>query len=161
TLVFRNDDVSLEPGEFLRWVAQQRVTAMDLPTAYWHEWVYAMPALKDKVPASVRLVIVGGEKASSDAFSTWHKLAGNNVRWVNTYGPDEASVVATSYEPKLQCGEEPPAVLPIGRPVANARVYLLDPDLNPVPIGVPGELHIGGVGVAHGYLNHPQLTAQK
>ena len=161
TLVFRNDDVSLEPGEFLRWVGQQRITVMDLPTAYWHEWVYAMPALREKVPASVRLVIVGGEKASSDAFSTWHKLAGKNVRWVNTYGPAEASVVATAYEPKLQPGEEPPAVLPIGRPVANARVYLLDPDLNPVPVGVPGELHIGGVGVAQGYLNHPQLTAQK
>lgn len=161
TLVFRNDDVSLEPGEFLCWVGQQRITAMDLPTAYWHEWVYAMPALQEKVPASVRLVIVGGEKASPDAFSTWHKLAGNKVRWVNTYGPAEASVVATSYEPKLQPGETPPAVLPIGRPVANARVYLLDPDLNLVPVGVPGELHIGGVGVAHGYLNHPQLTTQK
>jgi len=161
TLVFRNDDISLEPGEFLRWVGQQRITVMDLPTAYWHEWVYAMPALEEKVPASVRLVIVGGEKASSDAFSTWYRFAGKNVRWVNTYGPAEASVVATSYEPKLQLGEKPPAALPIGRPVANARVYLLDPDLTPVPVGVPGELHIGGVGVAQGYLNHPQLTAQK
>jgi len=161
TLVFRNDDISLEPGEFLRWVGQQRVTVMDLPTAYWHEWVYAMPTLPEKVPTSVRLVIVGGEKASSDAFSTWHKLAGEKVRWVNTYGPAEASVVATAYEPKLERGEQPPAVLPIGRPVANARVYLLDSDLNPVPVGVPGELHIGGVGVAQGYLNHPQLTAQK
>jgi aspartate racemase len=161
TLVFRNDDISLEPGEFLRWVSQQRITVMDLPTAYWHEWVYAMPTLEEKVPAIVRLVIVGGEKASSDAFSTWHKFAGKNVRWVNTYGPAEASVVATAYEPKLEAGEQPPAVLPIGRPVANARVYLLDSDLNPVPVGVPGELHIGGVGVALGYLNHPQLTAQK
>jgi thioesterase domain-containing protein len=69
--------------------------------------------------------------------------------------------VATAYEPKLEAGEQPPAVLPIGRPVANARVYLLDSDLNPVPVSVPGELHIGGVGVALGYLNHPQLTAQK
>ena len=161
TLVFRNDDISLEPGEFLRWVGQQRITVMDLPTAYWHEWVYAMPSLREKFPASVRLVIVGGEKASSEAYSTWHKFVGNRVRWVNTYGPAEASVVATTYEPNLQPGEEPPSVLPIGRPVANARVYLLDPDLNPVPVGVPGEIHIAGVGVAQGYLNHPQLTAQK
>ncbi len=161
TLVFRNDEVSLEPGEFLSWVGRQRITVMDLPTAYWHEWVYALPSLTEKVPATVRLVIVGGEKASSEAYSTWHKFAGSRVRWVNTYGPAEASVVATTYEPKLQPGGEPPAVLPIGRPVANARVYLLDADMNLVPVGVPGELHIGGVGVAQGYLNHPQLTAQK
>lgn len=161
TLVFRNDDVSLEPGEFLRWVGQQRITVMDLPTAYWHEWVYALPALAEKVPASLRLVIVGGDKASPEAYATWHKFVGNRVRWVNTYGPAEASIVATAYEPKLQAGEPAPAVLPIGRPVANARVYLLDTYLNLVPAGVPGELHIGGIGVAQGYLNLPQLTQQK
>jgi len=161
TLVFRNDSVSLEPSEFLHWVAQQRVTIMDLPTAYWHEWVYALPELSQKVPPTLRLVIVGGEKASPEAYSTWHKLVGNKVRWINTYGPAEASVVATTYEPKLQAGEGAPEVLPIGRPVANARVYLLDSDLNPVPVGVPGELHIGGLGVAAGYLNLPELTQQK
>src|SRR5579872_5226735 len=157
TLVFRNDDVSLEPGEFLRWVGQQRITVMDLPTAFWHEWVYALPELSQKVPPTLRLVIVGGEKASPKAYSTWYKFVGNRVRWVNTYGPAEASVVATAYEPQLQASQGSPAQLPIGRPVANTRVYLLDPDLNPVPVGVPGEIHIGGVGVAKGYLNLPQL----
>jgi amino acid adenylation domain-containing protein len=161
TLVFRMDEVSLEPGEFLGWVAEQRITVMDLPTAYWHEWVYTMPGLAKKVPSGLRLVIVGGEKASPEAYSTWHKLVGSRVRWINTYGPAEASVVATAYEPRLLPGEPPPAVLPIGRPVANARVYLLDANLNPVPVGVPGELHIGGLGVAQGYLNLPQLTEQK
>jgi amino acid adenylation domain-containing protein len=161
TLVFLIEDVSLEPSELLSWVAKQHISVMDLPTAYWHEWVYALPVLTEKVPAGLRLVIVGGEKASPEAYSTWHKLVGNRVRWVNTYGPAEASVVATAYEPKLQPGDEPHARLPIGRPVANARVYLLDPDLNPVPVGVPGELHIGGVGVAQGYLNLPELTEQK
>lgn len=161
TLVFRNDNVSLEPSEFLHWVAQQRVTIMDLPTAYWHEWVYTLPELSQKVPPSLRLVIVGGEKASPEAYSTWHKFVGNSVRWINTYGPAEASVVATTYEPRFQADEDAPEVLPIGRPVANARIYLLDSDLNPVPVGVPGELHIGGAGVAAGYLNLPELTQQK
>jgi len=161
TLVFRAEDVSLEPSEFLDWVGKQRITAVDLPTAYWHEWVYAMPTLPQKVPAGLRLVIVGGEKSSSEAYATWHKFVGNRVRWINTYGPAEASIVATTYEPRLQPGDDPPAVLPIGRPVANARVYLLDPHLNPVPVGVPGELHIGGAGVAQGYLNLPQLTEEK
>jgi amino acid adenylation domain-containing protein len=161
TLVLRDDEVSLEPSEFLEWVAKQRITAVDLPTAYWHEWVYALPELSERVPAGLRLVIVGGEKASPEAFASWHKFAGNRVRWINTYGPAEASVVATTYEPRLQPGDKPPAILPIGRPVANARVYLLDPDLNPVPVGVPGELHIGGAGVAQGYLNLPELTKEK
>lgn len=161
TLVFRNDDVSLEPGEFLRWVSEQRVTVMDLPTAFWHEWVYALPELSEKVPRTLRLVIVGGEKASAEAYSTWHKFVSSRVRWINTYGPAEASIVATAYEPKFPADEEPIAQLPIGRPVANARVYLLDPDLNPVPVGVPGEIHIGGIGVAAGYLNLPELTEQK
>jgi len=174
TLVFRQDEVSLEPSEFLGWMSEQRITAVDLPTAYWHEWVYALPELTEKVPASLRLVIVGGEKASPEAFAAWHKAVGgdgknpegsgvrkNQLRWVNTYGPAEASVVATAYEPKLQPGDRAPAQLPIGRPVANARVYLLDADLNPVPVGVPGELHIAGAGVAQGYLNLPQLTEEK
>jgi amino acid adenylation domain-containing protein len=161
TLVFRTDDLSLEPGEFVEWATKQGITAMDLPTAYWHEWVFAMPGLTQKVPRDLRLVIVGGEKSSAEAYSTWHKFVGNRVRWVNTYGPAEASVVSTAYEPKLAAGDETPVLLPIGRPVANVRVYLLDPDLNLVPIGVPGELHIGGSGVAQGYLNLPQLTEQK
>jgi non-ribosomal peptide synthetase component F len=60
TLVFRTEDVSLEPSELLGWVANQHITVMDLPTAYWHEWVYALPGLSEKVPPGLRLVIVGG-----------------------------------------------------------------------------------------------------
>jgi aspartate racemase len=161
TLVFRMEDVSLEPGEMLGWMSQQRISVVDLPTAYWHEWVYALTGLREKVPSSLRLVIVGGEKASPEAYATWHKVVGGRVRWINTYGPAEASVVALTYEPKLQASDKAPSVLPIGRPVANARVYLLDPYLNPVPVGVPGELHIGGIGVAQGYLNQPRLTEEK
>jgi amino acid adenylation domain-containing protein len=161
TLVFRDDNVSLEPSEFLAWAAKNRITAVDLPTAYWHEWVYALPTLAEKAPPSLRLVIVGGEKAKPEAFAAWHKAVGNRVNWVNTYGPAEASVVATAHWPEVAEGAEPPARLPIGRPVANARIYLLDPDLNPVPVGVPGEIHIAGAGVAQGYLNLPQMTAEK
>jgi len=161
TLVFRDDNVSLEPSEFLAWAAKNRITAVDLPTAYWHEWVYALPTLAEKAPASLRLVIVGGEKAKPEAFAAWHKAVGNRVSWVNTYGPAEASVVATAHWPEVAEGTEAPARLPIGRPVANARIYLLDPDLNPVPVGVPGEIHIAGAGVAQGYLNLPQMTAEK
>jgi amino acid adenylation domain-containing protein len=76
----------------------------------------------------------------------------------NLYGPTEAAVDVTYWvcqpESKLQ-------IVPIGRPIANIQIYILDASLQPVPIGVSGELHIGGIGLARGYLNRPDLTAQK
>jgi thioesterase domain-containing protein/acyl carrier protein len=111
------------------------------------------------LPESLRLVIVGGEKASSSAYSAWLKAGGARVRWVNTYGPTEASVIASSYEPDPK--KPFPDNLPIGKPIANVRLYVLDSNLQPVPDGEAGELHIGGAGLARGYLNHPELTAAK
>ncbi len=160
-VVFRPEDLSLQVGEFLRWVRQHGITVLDLPTAYWHEMVHELSELKEPVPQGLRLVIVGGEKASAKAFSAWRKAVGNRVRWINTYGPTEASVIATAYEPPSSQDVPMLTTLPIGRPVANTKVYLLDEQLNPVPVGVPGELHIGGVGVARGYLNRPENTAEK
>ena len=105
-------------------------------------------------------MIVGGEKPSSLAYAKWVNSAAKVVRWINTYGPTETSIV-TAFEPKYEVGAAIPENIPIGRALANVQVYLLDADLNPVPVGVSGELHVGGVGVARGYLNHPELTAQK
>jgi aspartate racemase len=157
-LVLKTKDMPLAIPDFLRWIRQRNVTVLDLPTAYWHELVYEASGLKEPWPAKVRLVIVGGEKASASALALWRKIAGKRVRWINTYGPTEASVIATVYEPRES---EIPAVLPIGRPIANVQVHLLDSHLQPVPVGIRGELHIGGVGVARGYLNHPELSEQK
>ncbi len=155
----RGDQVPLTAADFLRWIGAQKISVLDLPTAYWHELVHELAESDQALPESLRLVIVGGEKASSSAYSAWLKAGGARVRWVNTYGPTEASVIATAYEPDPR--KPFPDNLPIGRPIANVRLYVLDADLQPVPIGSPGELHIGGVGLARGYLNHPELTAAK
>jgi amino acid adenylation domain-containing protein len=160
-LVFRTEQMPIAVPEFLAWIERQQITVLDLPTAYWHEWVHDFPELKEPVPHGLRLVIVGGEKASAKAYATWSGVVDGRTRWVNTYGPTEASIAATAFEPGSDTGSAIPEEIPIGRPVANVRIYLLDRHLNPVPVGVPGELHIGGAGVAKGYLNRPELTAQK
>jgi amino acid adenylation domain-containing protein len=160
-LVLRPEDMPLAVPDFLEWIDREQVTVLDLPTAYWHEWVHHLPQLKKPAPPSLRLVIVGGEKASSAAYAAWVGSVGRRVRWINTYGPTEASIAATAFEPNSHAGRPVPENIPIGRPLANTRIYLLDRHLNPVPVGVPGELHIGGLGVAQGYLNRPELTAEK
>lgn len=161
TLVFKTKEMPLAVPEFLAWTERQGITVLDLPTAYWHEWVHEFAQLEKVVPAGLRLVIVGGEKPSSLAYAKWANSAAKNVRWINTYGPTETSICVTAFEPKYEAGAAIPENIPIGRALANVQVYLLDADLNPVPVGDPGELHVGGVGVARGYLNRPELTAEK
>jgi len=158
-LVIREEDASLAVGDFLRWVSERSVTALDLPTAYWHELVGELSESKLQLPQSLRIVIVGGEKASSAALAAWHKLAGSRVRWVNTYGPTETSVIVTSFEPKHW--EAIPPILPIGRPIANTKIHILDEHLQPLPVGIPGDLFVAGPGLARGYLNRPEITAEK
>ena len=158
-LVVREEDASLAIGDFLRWVEEKRVTALDLPTAYWHEMVRELSESKMTLPKSLRIVIVGGEKASSAALMEWRKITGPRVRWVNTYGPTETSVIVSSFEPTF--GEEIPAVLPIGRPIANTKIYILSKTLHPLPVGIAGDLYISGPGLARGYHNRPEITAEK
>ncbi|HYT48774.1 MAG TPA: non-ribosomal peptide synthetase, partial [Pyrinomonadaceae bacterium] len=131
-----------------------------LPTAYWHELTDALADDDLTMPESVRLVIIGGEKASADRFAAWHKTVGDRIRLINTYGPTETTIAVTMWDLNSREDSRSGAV-PIGRPIANTSVYVLDRSLRPVPIGVAGELYIGGPGVTRGYLNRPELTAER
>jgi len=84
-----------------------------------------------------------------------------NVELHNLYGPTEASIDVTAWTCHPSPDSPPTATVPIGRPIANTQIYLLDSRDRPVPPGIPGELHISGVGLARGYLNRPDLTAEK
>lgn len=103
----------------------------------------------------------GSEKVLPDRLAVWQKLAGERIRWINAYGSTETTITTTIYEPGGVQERQEVLSVPIGRPIANTQVYLLDSHLHPVPIGVPGELYIGGLGLAHGYLNRPDLTAER
>jgi amino acid adenylation domain-containing protein len=162
TVVFRDDESILGPLEFSRWVDRERITVLDLPTVYWHAWVEGLAGLGERLPGSLRLVVVGGEKASARRFVDWCAVGGDRIRWINTYGPTEATVVATAFEPPA--GSQPGAgrqELPIGRPIPHTRAYLLDGKMELVPLGLPGELYIGGENLARCYLHRPAMTAER
>lgn len=105
-----------------------------------------------------RAFIIGGENLLPQAIAFWQQHAPNTML-VNEYGPTETVVGCCIY--KVPAGEHYSGSVPIGEPIANTQLYVLDRDLKPVPIGITGELHIGGVGLARGYLNRPDLTAEK
>ncbi|MFD2051925.1 amino acid adenylation domain-containing protein [Mesorhizobium calcicola] len=105
---------------------------------------------------SLRYVFCGGELLRNEQAAKWLQFAPRAL--VNVYGPTEATIDATAWV--YTAGFNTP-VVPIGRPIANTRVYLLDAHGQPVPFGAVGELHIGGAGVARGYLNRPELTAER
>ena len=153
TLVVTPPEPHLDVEYFLKLLAEEQVTAIDL-----------VPSLLEVLLSSdgfldchaLRRVTCGGETLSVPLRNKF--LAMSKAELNNVYGPTEATIGATF----MTCvpGEHI-NVVPIGRPVGNTQIYILDSDGNPTPIGVPGELHIGGAGLARGYLNRPELTEEK
>lgn len=142
---------------FSDYVDAAALTVLNIPTAYFHEWVAGMAEASLPPPASLRLVVFGGERASIAMVNEWHRLNGGRVRTMNGYGPTEATITCTAYESTEPTKRE----LPIGKPIANMQAYVLDVDKKPVPIGVAADLYVGGVGLAIGYLGQYELTRAK
>ncbi|HEY0079186.1 MAG TPA: amino acid adenylation domain-containing protein [Pyrinomonadaceae bacterium] len=162
TLVLRTEEMLSSASTFLQKCDEWGVTVLDLPTAYWHELTRAMRTEISALPESIRLVIVGGERALPRLLAEWRGRVGDRVRLSNGYGPTEATVVATLADiagPKASsvASQE----VSIGRAIGGAQTYILDRHMQPVPVGVAGELHVGGVGLARGYLGRPGATAER
>jgi amino acid adenylation domain-containing protein len=135
-------------SEILVEMVQQRgITHATFPPAF----LSSLPEGVDLEPIGV--LIVAGEALTETVARRW----GRGRKLINAYGPTEASVCATMHEWRSEETGSPR----IGRPIGNTRMYILDKQGEPVPIGVVGELYIGGAGVARGYLNRPELTAER
>ena len=149
TLCMVGDDLRLSPRDLIGWLDRERIKVCFMPTPLAEE------ALKETWPeqTTLKYLLTGGDRLKR------RPAARHPFCLVNHYGPTEAAVLATQHI--VAPGDDRDALPPIGRPIANARVYILDHHLKPAPIGVGGELYIGGAGVARGYLNRPELTSER
>jgi amino acid adenylation domain-containing protein/non-ribosomal peptide synthase protein (TIGR01720 family) len=160
TLVLRTEAMGYSLSLLLQQCRNYGITILDLPTAFWHSLVTELESnITLKLPESIRLVIIGGEAVNPDQVAIWNQLVKKSCQLINTYGPTETTVVATSY--KIPSQRDNLSSIPIGKPLPNLQTYILDHNLQPVPIGVWGELYIGGVGLARDYWKRPDLTAEK
>ena len=162
TIVLPAEMTVESPERFLEKCSELNITVLDLPTAYWHDIALHLEKQLAQIYPCLRLMIIGGEKASPRAVQAWQNNVDPSIRLLNTYGPTEATVTATTCT--LNRGGQDDVGrsgnIPIGRPLAHVKVYLLDRYLQPVPIGVPGELYLGGHSLARGYHNRCEETAK-
>jgi amino acid adenylation domain-containing protein len=151
------------PAEFHRKISEFGLTVLNLPTAFWQELAREWAGVPELVPnIQPRLFIVGGDTMLPEVLKLWQRTPVNSIRLLNAYGPTETTITATVFEIAHRPGENTMyQQVPIGRPLANRAIYILDRHNYPVPIGITGHLHIGGAGLARGYLNRPELTAEK
>jgi amino acid adenylation domain-containing protein len=145
-----DDALRTAPAPLRDWMVAQGITLSFLPTALAQE----MMDLRWPRETALRTLLTGADTLRR------YPPADLPFAVVNNYGPTECTVVATSgtIPPGAQTDDDPP---PIGRPIDNTRIYIVDEQLKPVPAGTSGEVLIGGAGVAQGYLHHPELTAER
>ena len=144
-----NSEIRLSPEALRNWLISEQITISFVPTPLLEN----LCSLEWPAQTKLRTVLTGGEKL--------HKYPSVALpfRVFNNYGPTENTVVTTSG--LVVSGQEGSTLPPIGKPISNTKVYILDKNFQPVPIGVAGEIHIGGNSLATGYHNRPQLTAEK
>ena len=162
SLICPPDFFSYSSSQMLEFCRHFQVSTLHLPVVLWHQLVGSLANREVSLPQPIRMLSVGGESPSANKLAIWNELTHGQVAFRNMYGPTEATITACVYRqdgnthlPELQ------APVPIGRPLANVFVYLLDDNMELVPVGVQGEIYIGGVALARGYVNQPGLTAEK
>ncbi|ELI6417777.1 TPA: amonabactin biosynthesis non-ribosomal peptide synthetase AmoF [Aeromonas salmonicida subsp. salmonicida] len=151
TLVLRTDALLESMAAFAAGVEQMGITHLDLPTAFWNEWVVALTAGQAHIPASLATVIIGGEAVYPEQLAQWQRQGRSDVRLFNTYGPTETTVVVTTQE--LQQEDPNQAQLPIGLPLPGMQALILGAGEQPAS---EGELVLLGPQLANGYVGGVQ-----
>ena len=163
TLVLRPDEI-WPPADFPAVIRDYGLNSINLPPAYWNqvlqEWTAAANPVE--IPAGqLKTIISGGDVLTPESLRLWQQTPVAGARLINAYGPTETTVTACAFDTPADWHEKTQRPVPIGRPLANRVAYVVDRHGNATPIGVPGELWLGGAGVARGYLNRDALTAEK
>ena len=153
-LVVIDQEVLLEPSRLGQALRRHAVSVLWLTVGLFNQ---SADALAEELPG-LRYLLVGGDALDPRVIA---RVLRNSPpqHLINGYGPTETTTFAITHE--IAAVPEAAASIPLGRPIANTRIYILDANLEPVPIGVTGEIYIGGAGVARGYLNRPELTAER
>jgi amino acid adenylation domain-containing protein len=149
TIVMRPEPTVPACRELAADLTVQGVTVVNLPAAYWHQWADDLGAAP--VPTSLRLIVVGSERVDEHRVAKWRRHTGACPRLINAYGATETTITALTYEVQ-DATWDATRRLPVGKPLANVKRYVLDRHHQPVPIGVTGDLYIGGAAVARGYI---------
>ena len=150
TLVLRSEEINKSASQFIEFITTNNITILDLPTAFWHQITKTLP--QEQFPVGVKTVIIGGEKASAEIYEHWKKHTPHTTKVFNTYGPTEATIIATIDEEIDDT---------IGKTMPNTAIHILDKFLKPLPFGVAGSIYIGGNGVTPGYYNNEKMTQEK
>ncbi|MCI5131583.1 MAG: amino acid adenylation domain-containing protein, partial [Candidatus Electrothrix sp. EH2] len=151
-------DNKIEGQTLFEHLKQHQITVADFPPAYWQQ-VAELEGTKSGAD-TLRLLILGGEAFPPDLARTT-RVQFPSLRCINAYGPTEAVITSCLYSLPDQIQSESRTSVPIGQPIANTRIHILDAAHQPQPPGIPGELCIADAGLARGYLNRPELTAEK
>jgi amino acid adenylation domain-containing protein len=161
TLVSCPREALLDPGALAARLREERVDCVELVPAVAEALASELERTGGTL-APLRLLVVGSDTLQSDLFTRLLRLAGPAGRVLNSYGLTEATIDSTYYEePSNETASSVAGAAPIGRPFGGARVYVLGQRLEPLPMGVTGELYIGGSGVARGYFGRPGITAAR
>ena len=153
-LVLINKDIALAPKNFAAQITAHQVTTMFLTTALFNLLSREAPTAF----STLKTLMIGGEACDPQCVRAVLKN-GPPQRLLNVYGPTESTTFATWH--LIKDVPENATTISIGRPISNTTIYILDRDLNPVPIGIQGEIYIGGAGLAREYLQQPELTEEK
>ncbi|MEU3650018.1 amino acid adenylation domain-containing protein [Lentzea sp. NPDC034063] len=157
-VVLPRSEMFLSYQELTSAVTAAGVTAMELPTAYWHEWVRDLVESGTQLPSTLRLVIIGGERVLPQRLVQWQEFG---IPLVHVFGLTETTVTSTMFDADYAVEKGLTENLPLGAPLPNNSLLVLNAYLAPVPPGTPGELYVAGPAVGRGYLNLSALTAAR